>query len=82
MAQGARPPRRRTCIPEMFEHMSRIPISLSLYLSISLSLSLYIYIYICIHICLDFSARAGLNVFAYDISLRGELRSQDISEKI
>ena len=33
-------------------------------------------------LCLDFSARAGLNVFPYDISLRSELRSQNISEKI
>ena len=32
--------------------------------------------------CLDSSARAGLNVSPYDISLRSVLRSQDISEEI
>ena len=30
----------------------------------------------------DFSARAGLNVFPYETSLRSELRSQNISKKI
>ena len=32
--------------------------------------------------CLDFSARAGLNVFPYEISSRSELGSPDISGKI
>ena len=30
----------------------------------------------------DFSARAVLDVFPYDISLRSELRSPNLSEKI